>query len=569
MCQVPPASQLLPDFAHYQSVIHYGRYSSRSQASGTSEERQTDLADQWAARSGIAFTDRLVDRAMSGFHGAHRKHGDFGTLLQQVKAGAIPTPALLVLVEGDRAGREDVDVQLESLVLGLLRGGVDLFVVDANLHLNLERWRTDLGAQIQLQAILHGANAYSRRLSARMKDAHARGRARIKAGTVTRPGWAPSWIDLQGDQWILNPYAATVRRVLELINHHGYNLTANLLTAEGLQPPRGKRWTQGNVASLVQSEAIAGGRITLRRDPSSVVWGYYPALMPKLEWQALLARIAARDGSGSHSGNQRNINFIGQGIAICASCGRAVGGRVSSYRQKDGTRIRCRYVRCRGRQEQICSAAAIPLDDVHMHLLSRLKLTELAQLFPQQQQSTAALRDEITAVEQQLDQQHAIAANGQQQITTLLASAPDAVPVIAQAVAAAQQQAEQLETKLHAMRHQLQAAESNALQQLSTELQERVATLQQLFLNQQDGPEDRRQINVMLRRLGLRIHIDQPNQQVGLAIGDSDINWQPLNASLSRIALHQGGHSLQVAPDGSARFEGGEEPVDEAWLAEG
>ena len=119
------------------------------------------------------------------------------------------------------------------------------------------------------------------------------------------------------------------------------------------------------------------------------------------------------------------------------------------------------------------------------------------------------------------------------------------------------------------MRQQLQAAETNALQQLSTELQQRVATLQQLFLNQQDGPEDRRQINVMLRRLGLRIHLDQPNQQVGLQITDGPVNWQPLNAALSRIALHQGGHSLQVAPDGSASFLGGDEPApDEAWLAE-
>jgi DNA invertase Pin-like site-specific DNA recombinase len=172
----------LPGFSDYATVIHYGRYSSAKQAAGTSEERQLDKADQWAAREGVVFTDRLIDRGKSGFHGKHRTEGDFGTLLQQVKDSIVPTPALLVLVEGDRAGREDVDVQLESLVLGLLRGGVDLFVVDAGLHLNLERWRVDLGAQIQLQAILHGANQYSRRLSARMQDAHARGRRGCPAG---------------------------------------------------------------------------------------------------------------------------------------------------------------------------------------------------------------------------------------------------------------------------------------------------------------------------------------------------------------------------------------------------
>jgi hypothetical protein len=565
---VSAAPQALPAFSDYATVLHYGRFSGKAQASGSSEERQTDLADQWAARHGVTFTTRLMDRAMSGFHGVHRKRGDFGTLLQLVKDNLLPTPALLVLVEGDRAGREDVDIQLESLVLGLLRGGVDLYVVDSNLHLNLEKWRTDLGAQIQLQAMLHGANQYSRRLSARMKDAHARGRDRIKAGTITRPGWAPSWIDLVDGQWTFNDTAATVRRVLELLHHHGYNATANRLTAEGLQPPRNKRWTQGNVASLVKSEAVAGGRVTLRRDPSSVVWDYYPALMPKLEWQALLARIAARDGSASHSGNQQNINFIGQGITICATCGRAVGGRVSSYRQKDGTRIQRRYVRCRGRQEQICSAAAVPLDDIHHHLLSRLKLTDLARLFPQQQQSTlTTLQGEITTLQQQVEQQLAVVANGQQQISILLASSPDAVPVVAQAVTAAQQQVEQLQLKLHSLRTELRGIEGNSMQQLSIEVQQQVAALQQLFLNQQDGPDDRRQINVMLRRLELCIHLDQQQQQVGLSIADGPVDWQPLDAALSRIALHMGGTELVVSSDGSARFEAAAEQVDEEYMA--
>ncbi len=90
-----PRQYGLPAFADYANVIHYGRFSSLKQAAGTSEERQLDKADQWAAREGVVFTDRLIDRGKSGYHGKHRTEGDFGTLLQLVTDRLLPTPALV------------------------------------------------------------------------------------------------------------------------------------------------------------------------------------------------------------------------------------------------------------------------------------------------------------------------------------------------------------------------------------------------------------------------------------------------------------------------------------------
>ena len=546
-----PSQHGLPAFSDYATVIHYGRYSSAKQATGSSEERQLDKADQWAAREGVVFTDRLIDRGKSGFHGKHRTEGDFGTLLQQVKDKLVPTPALLVLVEGDRAGREDVDVQLESLVLGLLRGSVDLFVVDAGLHLNLERWRVDLGAQIQLQALLHGANQYSRRLSARMQDAHARGRRKIAAGEVARPGWAPSWIDLRNGKWELNSYAATIKRMLALLQDQGYNATAQRLTEEGHRPPRGKKWTQGSVRSLVQSEAIAGGRVTLRRDPSSVVWDYFPALMTRLEWQALLARIAARDGSPSHGGSQKNINFIGQGITHCASCGRPAGGRVCSYKQRStGKRIQQRYVRCRGRGDGTCDSPALPLRIVHAHLLTRFCLAHLGQLFPQTHESElGVLQSKIDGIQQNLEQQQAIAANGQAQISTLLATAPDAVPVVAQAVAEAKQQIEALQLELHQVRVALRALESDAQRQLGREVAAAASGMLKAFSRDEDTADQRRQINQLLRKLEAKASIDAKRQLIGLGIAGGDVEWQPLSPRARLQALKEGFVDPSLAAD--------------------
>ena len=569
---VTKSQQGLPVFTDYATVIHYGRYSSNLQKEGTSEERQIDKVDRWAASVGVAFTDRLIDRAASGFHGKHRTAGDFGTLLKQAQEGTIPTPALVVLAEGDRAGREDVDVQLESLVLGLLRGGVDLLVVDSGLHLNLEKWRTDLGAQIQLQALLHGANQYSRRLSERMLDAHQRGREKVARGEITRPGWAPSWIELKNGQWVLNSYAPTIRRLLELMADYGYNATAKRLTEEGHRPPRNKKWTQGNVASLVRSEAVCGGRVTLRRDPSSVVWDYYPALISRDEWQALLAKIASRDGSPAHGGNQQNVTYVGQGISCCADCGRPVGARLASYvDRKTKQRHQRRYVRCRGRNDGSCDAPALRLPGVQAHLLTRLSMAAWGQLFPQSQESQlSSLQARASDLQQQIEQQEAVANNGQEQISVLLASAPDAVPAVAQAVTAARQKAEDLALQLHQVRQEVKALESDAFRQLGSEVVEAAGSLLLKFNREEDTPDDRRRINQLLRRMGLRITVDAHQELIGLSVGDGEIDWQPLAEIGRKLALEEGmiDPAVHQRPDGTAQvidWDGGR-GVDSAEL---
>jgi len=264
--------------------------------------------------------------------------------------------------------------------------------------------------------------------------------------------------------------------------------------------------------------------------------------MTRLEWQALLARIAARDGSSSHGGSQKNINFIGQGITHCAFCGRPAGGRVCSYKQRStGKRIQQRYVRCRGRGDGTCDAPALPLRIVHAHLLTRLSLAHLGQLFPQSQASElGALQSKISATQQRLEEQRAVVVNGQKQIATLLATAPDAVPVIAQAVAEAKQKVDGLELELHQARGAMASLESDALRQLGKEMAKAASEMLKTFSREEDTVEQRRELNLLLRRLGVRISLDARRQLLGLSVGDGDIEWQPLSPRARMQALKEG-----------------------------
>ena len=531
------------DFSRYHHVIAYSRFSSRRQAQGSSETRQAGMAEQWAEANNVTLSPlSATDKGLSGFHGKNLEVGHLGKILEAVEAGAIQTPALLLVEAQDRFGRRPPLDAMQQIFNRCLNNALDLLLLDRNLLITRDLVNSDVSCLLRLVIEIDAAHKYSERLSRRMRQAHQHGRSKIAAKEVVRPGWAPTWIDLVDGEWQLNSYAPTVRRVLQLIADHGYNATAKLLTEEGLVPPRGKLWTQGSVASLVQSEAIAGGRVTLRRDPSSVVWDYYPALMPRLEWQALLARIASRSGSPAHGGSQQNVNYIGQGVTYCAGCGRPAGGRVCSFKSRStGERQTKRYVRCRGRGDGACDHPALPLAEVHANVLTRLSAGTLAQLFPQQEQSKlTALHAKVAGTQQQIEEQQVVVTNGEQQISALLATAPDAVPVVAKAVAAARQRIEALEAELHQQRVAVAAIESDSANQLSGELKRQAQRLFTLFATGYDTPVERRQINTLLRRLEVRIVVDGHQEQIGLAIADGPIDWQPLAPYSRRYALASG-----------------------------
>lgn len=421
----------------------------------------------------------------------------------------------------------------------LMGKGCDLY------HLNQRRLyseaivNADFGALVTLAAEVHAAHHYSATLSQRSQVAHQKARDLMAQGKPVRVGWAPAWIDHTPEGWKLNDYSRIIRRLLELIAAgHGYIATANQLNAEGLPAPKGGRWTAGGVTHIAQSVSIAGGR-PLKRRTGEVVWDYFPALLERDHWQALLAQIKGRHAEYTMPSGMDSCQYIGQGITTCGVCGRLVGHRTCSQLQRStGKRTTVRYVRCLGRKDNTCKEPALRLADVVAHILTRLMPSQLELLFEHEGDSrTAALRSEAEQLEAELKAAEAALAATEQEMASLMASGEaSTAAVMARAVPAMETKVEELRQAHQAARMAIDDANnSNKLQELGKPL----VNLQRAFALGTDTQEQRIAVNAALRRLGIRIVLRSAQRQVGMAVGGRAIQWQPL-ITADRAALFDG-----------------------------
>jgi hypothetical protein len=547
----------LTDLSRYRWIASYRRFSTRRQAKGASGSRQKDAAAEWAERHGIELSSlSVVDAGLSGFSGANLQAGALGRLIEAVEAGAVEVPGLLLLEAQDRFGRRPPFEAIQTVLGRCVSNGLDLLLIDRDLWVTRETVNSDASTLIRLALEIDASYRFSERLSRRMLNAHEQGRKKIAAGEIARPGWAPTWIDLVDGAWQFNDYTNTVRRLLELAHHHGYIYTARLLNKEGHKSPTGKPFTQGTVQSIIRAPAVAGGRPTRRRDDASVSWCYWPALIERAEWEALLQRIKDRDGNPAHGGAQSSVNWIGQGCSVCAACGRSVGFRSSSHQPRGGgPRQTIEYVRCRGRVDGDCQAPALRLDACTAHLLTRLGRGDLSRLFPAEKPNELqALQEAVTSCQAQLSQHRAMAAALEREIEALPPTDAGAAVVLARQVAAAEQRAEAAAVALRAAQLALADHLATDRQQLTMQAQQKIRDLQHRFADGEDDAEDRGTINRMLRDLGLKVIVDATEERIGLLIGDGPTQWESLSSKLSHAALLMGGTGLNTS-DGGRRAE--------------
>lgn len=533
------------DLARYREVISYARFSTPEQSKGASTERQSDAASRFAAAHNIELSPRsCLDAGLSGYHGDHIASGAFGALLDSLASGIIPTPTLLLVEAADRFGRLPSIDALKVLFDRLFAAGCDLYLLDRNLLVTAQSFNTDLGTQIVLLAELHAAHAYSARLSERLLDAHARGREAITRREPVRRGWAPRWIDYDDDtaSWRLNDYATTVNRLLTLLEGGlGQWRTAQTLNDEGLRSPRGGNWTPGTVAHIAYSPAVAGGRETQRRT-GEVVWDYFPEVWPRPRWEALRQELMGRDRASGAHGRQDQMLWVGQGITRCI-CGANVGARTASQGGSSGTPNQ--YLRCRARLDRACDHPALRLRMATAHLLTRLAAADLGSLRHQ----TTATGDVLAELQQQASQAAQAVAEAQAMLTVLeeelsraAASEPVLVPVLARQIVKAEVTVETLDREHMQLLHQVERAQADATTDQAAELQAAAQELLLSFASGADTPAERKAVNGLLRRLGVRITVDGHQQRMGLAVGDTAPVFQPVH-DLALSALQQGATS--------------------------
>jgi DNA invertase Pin-like site-specific DNA recombinase len=388
-------------------VYSYIRFSTRPQAEGDSERRQTEAFDadwalkktqQFAERKGLEFDEsfRLKDEGLSGYYGTHRKKGALGLFLKSVQAGEVPQGSILVVEKASRLSREGVYKTLKEVVFDLLEHGVVLQFLRPELTFTKE----DLeGPMIHvLVALLQGAYQESKDKSDYGLSCWGEKRKAARAGTHLLSARCPAWLTARVDHSdpkrpqvkgfeVIPEAVDAVRRIFELRNQGiGPKTITRKLNAEAAwSPPRseGRKtdgWRESYVRKILRSRSVLGeyqprsisnGKLIPTGEP---IPNYYPAVVDPGLFEAVQQKMDANPKtSGGRTGKAGNLLAH---LAKCAYC----GGPMAFVDGGPGNRV---YLVCdNGRRGIGCARHSIRYDETERLLLDNCPKLKPEQVLP-------------------------------------------------------------------------------------------------------------------------------------------------------------------------------------------
>lgn len=535
------------------------------------------------ARGWDLHPETYSDEGVSGFSGANLD-GDLGRFLADLKRGHFGTqPVALGVEDIDRLSRQFTLAFLPVLIDQLINAGVTISVVSKGRDFSRESIKAN-GFELQeLLLYLQQAHEFSEKLSSRITDHRGRIRASIRDGKPANPGTAPSWISLVNGQWALNGYAGVIREVIAMSQAgDGAPIIAKTMNARGvINPGTAKKrrtnpdaepqpWAANHVLQVLKQPAIHGARLVAKpghnsrlrnwkeecarlkrqgkaeselpprpqREFESEQPNYYPALLSEPEHRLLLQQISDRANPGHSRGGA--CRWIGQELTTCSECGSALKHFHSRGRKGEIYN----YLRCAGKERGICSAPLQRFDPLQAHVLTRLSVGVLQELLGldatgAQQRELAAAIDAMESRRGDLDRVSLRHAAGERALEE--ADDPSELKVLVKRQSA-------LEMQLEAAKQQLADAEIQVellsrrppAAEAAAEIQEHVSKLFKTFDKGEDTFEQRKSINQQFKRIGLKIQVDTAGGRVGMAIGDGELDWQPLAPAARRYALNSG-----------------------------
>ncbi|MEO4030134.1 recombinase family protein [Chromobacterium vaccinii] len=317
-------------------VYSYLRFSDPRQSTGTSIDRQTQYARQWAERYGLQLDDALSlrDEGLSAYHQKHIKQGALGTFLEAVKDGLIAEGSFLIVESLDRLSRAEPILAQGQLAL-IINSGITVVTACDNKEYNRERLRInpmDLVYSLLVMIRAHEeSDIKSKRVKAALKTRlkewiNGTYRGRIAAGST------PQWLNWSDDHWqIIEDRAKAYQIAVKLyrqgktsksIIRHLKNLGL-VMNGNGLPKPN-------NLATLLRNPALTGVKIVSVDGERFELDGYYPALISSRDRKALFLPRHKR-----HRKPEDIASVVtGSNLLRCGYCDSAVVGGNSLQRKK-------------------------------------------------------------------------------------------------------------------------------------------------------------------------------------------------------------------------------------------
>lgn len=566
-------------------LVPLRRVSSGEQVDGSGLQRQSDAAAAYAKTRGWTLhPETYSDEGVSGFSGANLD-GDLGRFLSDLKRGHFGDHQVALGIEDiDRLSRQFTLSFLPVLVDDFLNAGVTISVMGKGRDISRESVRQNQMEIHELLFWMGGAHEFSDKLSKRITDHRDRLRQQIRDGKPTNPGKAPSWINLKGDQWVLNDYADTIRRVIEMSSSGmGAPTICKALNQEGIPSPgtmlkrRSKikakptPWAPTVVLQILHSPALHGARAVAVPGHNARVraWkedcahklrqgvkpeelpekpghemepdqeDYFPALITAAEHDQLKLLLTRRR-SDDAKGRTDQMRWIGARLTRCV-CGAGLTTYSNKTRRGDGL---YRYLRCNGKKDGStnCKLGMVPLRSAQAHLLMRLTAESFTEMLREQSGENikgqlahfAERRTELVAT---IDSSKSKLQAGETAVAD--ADDPAVLAVLAKRQVGLQEQLTAAYVALDSVEAELQNLQSTgSREQMAADAQAAVIGLLGRFALGTDEVADRRTVNDHLHRLGVQIILDR--ERMGLAFGDHEPDWNQMNDKLDSAALFTG-----------------------------
>ncbi|WP_413325952.1 recombinase family protein [Synechococcus sp. MIT S9503] len=535
----------------------YERVSSSRQANdGKGLERQAGDAETWCAAKGVELDTELslADEGRSAFHGDHLK-GALGQFLSLAQEGALGNQPTLLVEAIDRLSRQEPLDGLQDVLLALVRADVTLISLEDGAEYSRATLREDGTKLVMLALKAQAAHEYSKRLSRRITATWDQAIAELEAGRLPRGEvFVPQWCELNSDRVRLIPEKAdAVRRIFEMALLDGPVTIAGRLNQESYPTISGKpTWTRSAVKAVIDDPRTRGAvRLNWQRTLSAerrarrgeraeremVFEDVLPAAITTEKFAAVHAAMAERHKPKQRLGKQTDFQMVSQGLTFCC-CGARVGTTATSSGRKLGSRKWLRYAKCRHRCDHRdgCRGIGYRLERLNAHILSRLQAGLLQRLLAANTGKEAQIRAEQSAVTD-LQGKQSLAegqlANAERMFKDALKQG-QLDPLFKEAVAEARADMESAAKALATAQQRLNALRRDID---TASFDQAISALFTAFAEGTDTAEQRMELNHCLRKADVRVTLDNQAKRVGIAVGDGEVDWQPMNEHIDREAL--------------------------------
>lgn len=361
----------------------YLRFSTGDQMHGDSIRRQKTKAEDYCKANNLQLDTELKfqDLGVSAFRGSNIAVGKLAEFLHCVSTGIVPQGAYLLVENLDRLSRQTARKALRTLEQ-ICEAGITVVTLNDGRKYTAENLDEDpLSLMISILTFMRSHEESSRK-SDLITEAWKGKRLKTDVKLTAR---CPAWLQLSQDRKSFLPIperAKVVRWIFDLfLKGSGHTQIVKTLTTEGVEPfgngLKNKRggvvWHTSYIRRILQTPAVYGEftphiMVAGKRVPLEPMPGYYPAVIPELDFQRASELSKNKGITGRTSKELRNIFSM---VGKCPTCGQRMI-RICKNSEKGWEYLVCSHAK-QG-EKSTCKYVAVRYQPLESRFINVLKI---------------------------------------------------------------------------------------------------------------------------------------------------------------------------------------------------